>query len=247
MRRTDRRRALQLAIAATIAPAILSRRAMAAALAPPGRLIAPSDLPMRYTRAIARQLVDGAMLTVTREFDVRFARFAGGFMLQGQQVDARVQAPEKLAGFAALEEARDESGMFPIALDPFGQILSAQIALPPEGKLSQAVDEALARLATQPIGSDEREHLSQFLSALEQAGQQVTAYLPTDLFAPSTHSRHEAFDVALPDGSHGRVETTFESDWHAGTGLMQAARRDVTTTVADSRRGTFESWSLTPA
>ncbi len=244
MNRTDRRRALQLAMAATITPAIFANRAAGATSA---RLIAPSEGPMRYTRAIARELVDGALLTVTREFDVSFTRFADGFTLHGEQVRARVEAPDKLADFAALEEARDESGIFPIFLDPFGQILSSQIAQPPEGVLARAVDEALGMLAAQPIDVGEREQFSQFLTALQQAGQHVTAYLPTDLFAPAMRSRHEARDIALPGGVHGKVETLFESDWNAGTGLMRAARRNVLTQVEGNRRTTFENWSLTPA
>ncbi|MWV26385.1 hypothetical protein [Aurantiacibacter rhizosphaerae] len=246
----DRRRVLQLAIAAAVTPALVASGAQGATPGDlagqlPGRLIAPPPVPMRYTRSVARELVDGAFFSVTREFRVYFTGFAGGFMLHGQQTGASVDAPAKLAEFAALEEGRDESGMFPIALDPFGQIVSAAIANSPENALRQAVAMALDRLSAQPIGTDERAEFSRFFSAMQQAGQNVTAYLPTDLFAPVTRSRRDAQDIAFPDGLLGTVETVFECDWDSGTGLMQQARRDVLTHVDSTRRATFESWSLT--
>lgn len=242
MKRTDRRNALQLAMAAAIIPTLCAKRASAAT---PGRLIAPPTTPMRYARTITRALADGTPFTVTREFDVSFRRFASGFMLHGSQVEVAVDCPQSLAEFAQLERRRDENSLFPIALDPFGQILSTQIAQPAGQDVRQAVSAALAQLASQPISSNEREQLAQFIAALQDAGRRVTAHLPTDLFAPATDQRRDEQNIALPGGMEGTVETTFECQRDAGTGLMQAANRNVVTKVANSRRGTQESWSLT--
>jgi len=230
-------------MAAAVAPTLCATRVSAAT---PDRLIAPPGGPMRYTRTVVRDLVDGAQLTATREFDVSFRRFAGGFMMEGQQVRVSVDAPAGLAAFARLEEARDETALFPIALDPFGQILSSQIAQPTGENLQTAVREALNLIASQPISADEREQLSRFVSAMQVASQRVIAHLPTDLFAPAETSRRDERLVALPGGVEGKLATLYECQRDAGTGLMRAASRDVVTIVADSSRGTSESWSLAP-
>lgn len=242
MKRTDRRSAMQIAMAAAIAPAVCSSRALAA---PVDRLIAPPSAAMRYARTVVRELVDGSPFAVTRAFDVSFERFAGGFMLRGAQADVQVDCPRALSDFAELERARDESALFPIALDAFGQILSSQIATPAGTDVRRAVNEALGELARQPISEDEREQLSQFVSVLQQAGQRVTAHMPTDLFAPASLARRDEESIALPGGMEGRVETTFECERDAETGLMRAANRTIVTHVAGTSRCTRERWSLT--
>lgn len=229
-------------MAAAIAPAVISRHAVAR---PAVRLIAPPEGPMLYTRSVTRDLIDGTPFTVTRAFSIEFRHFADGFMLHGQQQDVRVDGPEVLAPFAELERARDESDLFPFALDAFGQILSSQIA--PQGgpHLRLAVDEAVAEITSHPIGDDERQQVVQFLRALQQVGNRVTAHLPPDLFAPASRSRHEERDIALPGGVEGKVETKFEAERDDRTGLMRVADRSVLTRIAQTTRGTREHWSLT--
>ncbi|WP_338242010.1 hypothetical protein [Aurantiacibacter hainanensis] len=242
MKHTDRRSALQLALAAAIIPALHPVRALASV---PGRLIAPPGVPMRYSRAVSRDLVDGALFTVSRDFAVEFRPFDDGFILHGAQSQVRVDCPDSLAAFADMERSRDESGLFPIGLDPFGQILSGSIAQPATGDLDAAVDRALDALAAQRLAADEREQAARFVSALQQAAQRITAFLPTDLFAPTSRSRRDERTVALPGGAHGSVETVFECEHDSQTGLMRSARRDILTTVAGSTRATHERWSLT--
>ncbi len=237
----DRRRAVQLGIALAAAPALLSRVADAAT---PDRLIAPPRVEMRYTRTVIRELAGNARITAKREFQVEFREFAGGYMLHGQQLAAHVDAPESLARFAALEEARDESGLFPIALDAFGQILSPAVARRSGEDIQSAVDEALADVANLPVDPDARVQIAVFISALQRAGNRVTAHLPADLFAPVEPSRHEERALALPGGVEGRVETLFQSERDHSSGLMRAASRTVHTTVAETTRSTREEWSL---
>lgn len=239
---TDRRRMLQLTMAAAVAPiAFAPARATT-----PDRLIAPPNGQMRYCRTVVRELADGNSFTLCRRFVVDFRQFAGGFMIHGAQEGVAVDAPTALAEFAAIEEARDESGMFPIALDPFGQILSTEVAPPGGDDVNLAVDQALADLAHQPISAEERAQLSAFIVALQQAGNRVTAHLPTDLFAPASAPRREERRIALPGGGEGMVASAFEGERDGNTGLMRTAEREVVTMVAGSSKRLREEWVLEP-
>lgn len=240
----DRRNVLRLALAAAIAPALASRRA----LADPGsgRLIAPPTGEMRFRRVLSRDMARGYRMVVHREFAVAFRSFAGGFMVEGEQVLADVEAPPALSAFAELEAARHENGLFPLALDPFGHILSADHALPPAGEIGRALDEARRQIATQPIPESERAELQQFVRAMAEIGAGLTAHLPHDLFAPDEAPRREERSIALPTGDEGRVVTSFEGARDFGTGLMRVAEREVVTEVEGSRRRSLERWSLAP-
>lgn len=238
----DRRTVVRGAIAAAIAPLIATRHAHAQDAS--GGLIAPPDHPMTFQRAITRTLVDGRSFRVARSFAVEFRRFSDGFMVHGEQVDVAVEAPPALAQFAELERTRNESGMFPIALDPFGRILSPGHELGDGGVVDRAVRQALAALAGQPLAQGERATLQNLVTALHTAGQDVTAYLPFDLFAPPISSRQQEQGINLPDGAHGRVLTLFEGRRDDGTGLMREAMREIVTEVDDSRRIIREQWSL---
>lgn len=239
---SDRRSALRVAIAAAIAPTFLSSRAFAQGVS--GQLIAPPDGPMRYRRSIVRDLSDGGIFRVSREFVVSFNRFDEGYMLQGEQQDVSTEAPTALSRFAEIESARDESHLFPIALDPFGHIRSEMIVGRGMIGLDQAVNEAFTMLERQQIANSERESVRQFVSAVHAAGQEITAYLPVDLFSPVETPRTEGQEITLPDGGLGLVETRFSGELDASTGLMRAAEREIVTEVDGSRRTTSEHWSL---
>lgn len=240
MRPTNRRSAIGIGLAAIATPAFA-----ASSPADSTRLVAPPEHDMLYRREAIRELGDGAHLSVAREFTVEFRQFSDGFMLHGRQISAHVDAPESLASFAAIEEARDESALFPIALNPFGQILSSRIAPTGNDSVSAAVDQAVAQLAQLPIPEDERDLLSQSISAMRSAGSRVTAHLPADLFAPVDVPRHIAQNISLPGGLEGTVETQFTGLRDPSTGLMRSAEREVRTLVEGSRTQTTEIWSLT--
>lgn len=241
----DRRTALRLALAATLVPALLSRHAKAQHFS--GGLIAPPEAPMRYSRIVSRDMVDGRSFRVARSFAVEFRRFDQGFMLHGRQVEVAVDAPAPLTQFAELERGRDESGLFPLALDPFGRILSPGSDLGDQADVGRAIERAFAALSRQQLAQDERATLEGFVAALHAAGGALVAHLPVDLFAPAGGPRQQEQQVALPDGSQGRVLTQFEAELDDGTGLMRSAMREVVTEVNGNRRTTNESWSLTLA
>lgn len=240
MSRTDRRSMLQLAMAAAIAPAAFTP----ARASTPDQLIAPPSGQMRYCRTIVRDLADGTNITVNRQFLVEFRRFGGGFMLHGAQDSVSVDAPPALAQFSELEMARDESVLFPLALDPFGQILSSDNVSRTGNDVGYAVDRALAQIARQPIAEEEREQLAAFVMALQQASQRVTAHLPADLFAPEASPRREERRIALPGGGEGMVASQFGGVRDRDTGLMSTAEREVLTVVASSSKRQRERWTL---
>ncbi len=243
--KTDRRGALRLALAAAVAPSLTWRHANAQAV--PGGLIDPPARPMAYQRILTRDLIDGNSFSVARIFTVEFQRFSGGFMVHGRQDDVSVNAPRQLAQFAEIESSRDESDMFPLALDPFGLILSRDRQASPCESVEQAIERTLAALSDQQLGREERDSLQIFVASLHAAGQSITAHLPVDLFAPSSSTRCDEHSIALPDGGQGRVTTRFGGERDDTTGLMRVASREIVTEVDNSRRTTSESWNLAPA
>ena len=242
----SRRDALRLALCAAVAPMVASR-AMARQQDIAGGLIAPPVTPMRYTRVVERDMVDGQVFRVTRDFEVEFRRFDAGFMLHGAQTGVATQCPDALQRFADLEAARDESALFPIALDPLGTILSAGPDPLSGEHVGDAIEEALAVLAAQPIPAVQRDMLRDFVAALHIVGQRITAHMPADLFAPAEPSRTDEQIISLPGGGEGLIRTEFTGETDTATGLLRRASRSIVTQAGDSRRTTGERWSLTPA
>lgn len=231
---------LQLTTLAALAPAcVIPARASTT-----DQLIAPPSGQMRYCRSVVRDMADGSHFTVCRQFLVDFRQFAGGFMMHGTQESVSADAPAALAQYAAMEEARDESGLFPIALDPYGQILSADVATNARDDVRHAVDHALAEISRQPIAPEDRAALAAYVSALQLASQRVTAHLPVDLFAPSPAPRRQERRIALPGGGEGLVASSFGGVRDRETGLMRNAEREVLTMVADSSKRSREEWTL---
>ena len=199
---------------------------------------------MLYRRVLERDAQDGEIIRVDRSFVVEFRRFDRGFMLHGRQSGVSAQGPASLARFMALEEARDESGIFPIAIDPFGRMLSEEGSRNWGSEVDRAFQEALSAIASQSIPDDDRAMLRNFVIAVHAAGQGITATLPDDIFAPAAEPRREEQRIALPDGSEGLVETLFEGQCDRSTGLMRNARRQVITEAEGSRRSSTEYWTL---
>ena len=125
---TDRRGTLVLGLAAAVAPAVVSTRALAL---PVERLIDPPEGPMRYSRSVTRDLIDGTLFTVTRDFSIEFRRFSEGFMLRGEQQDVRIDAPEGEPTPVAFQLFADaiHSGRQPVSDVRNGAKLSALVQL----------------------------------------------------------------------------------------------------------------------
>jgi hypothetical protein len=237
------RRAL-LGLAGTAAALPLLRVAPAAALSA-GRFAPPAE-PMRYTRRLERTLVDGASLTVSRSFAVRFVPDAGGFRIDGQQVAVAVDAPAQIEALARLERERVETGVFPLQLDSAGAI-RAVAPVTASAQLDAAVREVEARIERWQHTPTERAELRAFVEAVHQSAGRLVTELPRDLFAPVDCPREERRPLALPDGQAAQVRITFDATRDPATGLMREARREVVTEVSGNARRTLESWTLTPA
>ena len=238
----DRRRTLEVLIAAAVAPIFATRLSLAQDIA--GGLIAPPAGTMQYTRTIARDLRDGQEIRCTRIFDVEFRRFDHGYMLHGAQRSARVEAPAPLAGLARLEEQRDESGLFPLALDALGRLLSHASDLQRMDEVSEALELAVAAIADQPSDRIDGQQRAILLGALHNASQGMTAHMPVDLFAPDTGQRHLTRAIPLPGGEEGVVETVFAGLRNLDTGLLDEATRTIVTRIGEDSRRTVETWAL---
>ncbi len=201
---------------------------------------------MLYRRSVARDLVDGREVQVVRTFTVAFREDGDGFLLDGLQQSVSVEAPAALSRFAELEESRDESGLFPLALTASGRIASPHGTGPQQAETQAAVDHALELMAQRNPPQSDREQVEQYIGAIHAAGQGITAIMPEDLFAPAAEPRSTSEVIILPDGSEGRVETLFEAEMDRATGLMRNAARDIVTAIGNSRRTTRERWTLTP-
>ncbi|WP_151973031.1 hypothetical protein [Erythrobacter sp. EC-HK427] len=227
---------------ASIAPVLGTRTAFAAPFS--RGLINPPTEPMRFSRVLRRGLGDGREITIARSFSVHFAPAQEGFDLAGRQAEVEVDLPEQLAAFAELERARDDSAMFPISLDPFGQIAVSRAPAPMSAQVEAAVAQALAAIDRQGHAPGDRERLRQFALAVHNGGGAITAHMPVDLFAPAGGQQEFRQTLALEDGMAGEVRTLFDGETDAETGLMQTAWREIVTEVEGDRRTSREEWTL---
>jgi hypothetical protein len=246
MNRASRRSLLMMLGAAAVGPALASSRAAATAMGG-GVLIAPPAGTMRFRRSVIRNLAGGARIAVSREFEIGFRHFADGFQVSGVQRGVEVDAPAALAEFAELERRRVENKMFPILLDPFGQIIAEEPVGTMATEVDRAFNDALAMISRQPVAPDEREELYRFVTSLHQTANALTSVMPYDLFAPAVPTREEQHEVPLPTGDVGRVVSRFDADRDDRTGLMRRALREVVTEIEADRRQTVEHWQLDPA
>ncbi|MEL7444748.1 MAG: hypothetical protein AAGK02_02925, partial [Pseudomonadota bacterium] len=220
-------------IAATSVPAI----AKAAMVLPSGQF--------RLFRRLVRGLHDGKSIIVEREWQVGFSGDGRGMAITGEQLSAKVAAPEKLAAFARLEERRSTNDMFPILLDGNGTVMVAGPYIAGDD-LDAAVSLALEIIASRPIAEAEKARQKQFLAQLQQAGGSLLDKLPPDLFFPRTDFETTARPVSLPGGMAGEFELTYITTTQSETDLLASAERRIVTRIGSSERVSFEEWSLTP-
>ncbi|WP_379553087.1 hypothetical protein [Qipengyuania sp. DGS5-3] len=239
--RPDRREAMRVLGALAIAPSLvlgaapLSARTAKLVTAPQGRRV--------LERKLVRALPDGKAIIVTRRWQCEFRTGSSGFEVLGQQMGVSVDAPEKLAALAEIEEGRVDAGPFPAQLDQSGRLLDYQPTQSPNA-VARAVDEALL-MVEKKDDARQRANAASFLRDLQAAGSTLISKAPQDLFFPNPGTHRESRAIELPGGGSGSFELTISAEAEAETGVLKSHKRDIVTRVADSERFSSESWSLT--
>ncbi|MEO5705447.1 MAG: hypothetical protein ABIT10_13635 [Alteraurantiacibacter sp.] len=227
---------MRSALGLALLPFLSSRMARAATAEAVSGTIAPPSGDMIYRRTLQRQLPGGIQLATTRDFRVRFSTAGDGYLVDGVQVSARVEAPANLASLARLEEQRVEKGVFPLALDHQGRIVDG-----PDPAMTEQVSLALAEVRQRFADGGE---VRELLDALSASSTQLTAYLPQDLFAPAEGAVEQRQTIELPWGQTGEVRVRFAASRDADTRLMRLATREVITTLEGEERRSSERWEL---
>lgn len=212
--------------------------------ASPGEIEIP-EAPMILQRRIERALFDGASIIVTRSWEIAFARSGRGITVTGRQIEAQVEAPEKLAKLAQLEEERDTSDMFPILLSPYGRIVGAGSA-ESDGELARAVEIASGLIERSDARGQDKSAVLHYLSALQAAGGSVVDALPADLFYPSVGEQGGLRKVDLPNGEQGEIELIRTAQLAPGKAWLGQSIRKIVTRVAGTSQESREIWNMQP-
>lgn len=220
--------------------AVLGGARVGAEVAEAGGFRAPSA-PMRLTRVLERELGDGAKVTVTRTWRVRFVAHAAGYTVEGEQIAVEVDAPPPLAALADVERKNPHAGPFPVALDKAGLIVGEQA-----GASSIPGLEAAAKEYLEGATAERQADAMQYVRAVQRAGAAMTSQWPEDLFYPVTAPRRDRRTLPLPGGGSGAIDVSFAGTLSPGGRHLAAAERRIETTVKGSVRASRETWRLEP-
>jgi len=197
------------------------------------------------TRTVWRSLADGKQIVVRRSYTVRFTRQDNGFRLDGEPLDASVEAPPLLASLAEIERKRVDTGPFPLQLDSSGVIRFDGGTKPAAAdSRSAALERGHAMIASSSLAPAQRQEGSAMLDRI--AAQGAVSAWPADLFNPASAASEERRRIVLPDGSEGEVQVTVKVLDGRNQGLPQAVERTVTTVLAGTTRTSREQWTLAP-
>lgn len=202
----------------------------------------PPSAPLILTRTVYRTLVDGKELVVTRRYSIRFSRVDDGFRLDGELIDAQVQAPPSLAALAEVERRRADKGLFPALLDESGLIRSGMVGAADSQTRMVAVGQAKATIGASKLPASSKQALDG-LTGQVAAASNGTAW-PVFLFNPGDAEHFEARRITLPDGSEGEVEVRVQAEGRLVSGLPKRVERRVTTRLGGTVKTSREVWTL---
>lgn len=247
-------------MAAFLSRRIMLRRVLSgmAALPLSGTLLAANHgalrlppRPMRLTRILERGLGDGKMITVERQWSVAFSRIGRTVQITGKQIAARVDAPERLAPLAKIEEARIANGMFPLLLSDSGILMGtepaeglASIASSDKSAMTRAIAVAKDMIARSGRSPSDTAQAMRHLAQMQEASQPLFATMPRDLFFPTGAAIRDIRAVNLPDGSVGEFELTYNASAVPEAGWLAKAERQIITRLGGDARQSREIWSL---
>ncbi|MFL0355138.1 hypothetical protein ACI5KX_01560 [Erythrobacter sp. GH1-10] len=198
---------------------------------------------MRLTRRLERGLHDGASIVVERDWRVDFSRQGRGIAIDGTQISVRVDAPEKLAPLAKIEESRSTADMWPILLSEDGQILAAGEYTRDED-LAEAIRMAEKLIAQRKEPPEKKAQHREYLARMQQAGSSLFDQLPPDLFFPRGGNHETVREISLAEGLKGEFFISYSAETAAGRGWLAHARRRVITRIGDETRRSQEDWLL---
>lgn len=201
------------------------------------------EVPMRLARRIERSLGDGATIVVERDWQIQFAPQGRGIAITGRQISASIDAPEKLARIAQVEQARSTKDMWPILLSEDGRIAAAGSYVRHED-FAAAVKEAEKVLA-QKVSSEEalRQHRTH-LAQLHRSGSTLLEELPDDLFYPKTERHELRRPVDLPGSLQGEFVLIYSASKAPGRPWLSASERMVTTRIGLDERHSSDRWTM---
>lgn len=225
--------AVLLAIAAQASPGMATTTQFSA--------FSPPNAPLLLTRTLYRPLPDGQAIVTRRSYSVRIVRDGTGFRVEGELVQATIDAPPSLGALAEIERRRPDTGMFPILLDAQGQILGGG-NVRSEGSLVRAAVIAAEAIGSSGLPAIDMLQAQAFVKTL--SGRSPRSQWPADVFNPLPGKREEARVIALPGGEEGHVSIEIASQGANRTGQVVLLERVVTTDLAGDTRVTREQWQL---
>jgi hypothetical protein len=201
----------------------------------------PPHSPLLLVRTLYRPLPDGKAIVTRRSYSIRIVPDGAGYRVEGELVQATVDAPPSLAALAEIERRRPETGMFPILLDARGQILGGGKVLS-DGSLGRAAVVAAESIGGSGLQAIDMLQAQAFVRQL--SSRSPRSQWPADVFNPAPGKRDEARIIALPGGNEGRVTIEIASQGMNKTGQVALLERVVTTDLGGDTRVTREQWLL---
>ncbi|WEK45462.1 MAG: hypothetical protein P0Y56_10490 [Candidatus Andeanibacterium colombiense] len=207
--------------------------------------LAPPAGPMRLDYRVRKSLTADAAIATERNFEIRFVPLTQGFRVEGRQISSAIDGPPELAPLAEVWRKTTLPGLFPFAIDASGLVVAGSgSASAPEPELGNAIDIALAMLRDGGSSEAQIADTRAFGQWLQRVADELGSDLPRDLFAPPATPQQSSRTIALPGGTTGTIEISFQGTLSPVTGLMREARREIVTRVEDTAQSTVEAWSL---
>lgn len=213
----------------------------ALAAAPQPAIYSPPHAQLLLVRTLYRPLPGGKAIVTRRSYAVRIVPDGAGYRVDGELVQATVDAPPSLAALAEIEQRRPDIGMFPIMLDALGQIQGGG-NVQSDGSLGRAATIAAERIGGSGLPAVDMLQAQAFVKQL--AARNPRSQWPVDVFNPAPGKRDESRMIALPGGREGHVTIEIAAQGADKTGQLALLERVVTTDLGGDTRMTREQWQL---
>jgi len=241
MRRPGSRRQSHWRIGTAAVLLLAAQGSAAVAASPQLAIYSPPHAPLLLVRTLYRPLPDGKAIITRRSYAVRIVPDGAGYRVDGELVQATVDAPPSLAPLAEIERRRPDIGMFPILLDARGQI-SGGGNVQSDGSLGRAAAIAEDKIGGSGLSAIDMLQAQAFVKQL--AARNPRSQWPTDVFNPAPGKRDESRVITLPGGREGLVTIAIATQGADETGQLALLERVVTTNLGGDTRVTREQWQL---